>query len=266
MPLSVKRNKIMKNITLYVDNGTYLTRLHPYTKLVYILTSICTPLLIGQIWAFCAFILCNILILLNTKLLKRAVPLIIFSFTILLTIFIIHGLFNYHNETVLWKIGPVCFYKEGVLYATRIGLNILNMLLSFATFVLSTKPADLVEALEKSGFSKRFGYIINSVFQIIPQMTGTMSTIMDAQRSRGMETEGSLLVRAKAFIPLISPVITSSLINTRERAIALEVRGFDANCKKTFLSDKPRQKIDKVLTSLCILLLIAAVGIRVVWR
>lgn len=103
------------------------------------------------------------------------------------------------------------------------------MLLSFSTFVLSTKPADLVEALEKSGFSKRFGYIINSVFQIIPQMTGTMSTIMDAQRSRGMETEGSLLVRAKAFIPLISPVITSSLINTRERAIALEVRGFDAN-------------------------------------
>ena len=80
MPLSVKRNKIMKNITLYVDNGTYLTRLHPYTKLVYILTSICTPLLIGQIWAFCAFILCNILILLSTKLLKRAVPLIIFSF------------------------------------------------------------------------------------------------------------------------------------------------------------------------------------------
>ena len=38
------------------------------------------------------------------------------------------------------------------------------------------------------------------------------------------------LVRAKAFIPLISPVITSSLINTRERAIALEVRGFDEMC------------------------------------
>ena len=71
MPFSVKRNKIMKNITLYVDNGTYLTRLHPYTKLVYILTAICTPLLIGQIRAFCAFILCNILILLSTKLLKK---------------------------------------------------------------------------------------------------------------------------------------------------------------------------------------------------
>lgn len=253
----------MKSITLYVDNGAYLTKLHPYTKLLYILTAISTPLLIGQLWGFCAFILCNILILVSARLLKRAIPLIIFSFTILLTIFIIHGLFNYQNVTVLWKIGPICFYKEGVLYATRIGLNILNMLLSFATFVLSTKPADLVETLEKSGFSKRFGYIINSVFQIIPQMTGTMSTIMDAQRSRGMETEGNLLVRAKAFIPLISPVIMSSLINTRERAIALEVRGFDAKYKKTFLHDNPRKTIDYILTVVFLLLIITAIIVRV---
>ena len=96
------------------------------------------------------------------------------------------------------------------------------MLLAFAMFVLTTKPAALVEDLEQAGFSPRFGYMISSVFQIIPQMMGTMNTIMDAQRSRGMETEGSLFVRAKAFIPLISPVVSSSLINTRERAIALE--------------------------------------------
>lgn len=52
-------------------------------------------------------------------------------------------------------------------------------------------------------------------------MSGTMNTIMDAQRSRGLETEGNLITRAKSFLPLISPVVMSSLINTRERAIAL---------------------------------------------
>ena len=62
-------------------------------------------------------------------------------------------------------------------------------------------------------------------------MTGTMNTITDAQRSRGLETEGSLLTRAKAFLPLISPVVMSSLINTRERAVALEVRGLPPNRK-----------------------------------
>ena len=62
-----------------------------------------------------------------------------------------------------------------------------------------------------------------------------MNTITDAQRSRGLETEGSLLTRAKAFLPLISPVVMSSLINTRERAVALEVRGFAAKQKKLTL-------------------------------
>ena len=54
------------------------------------------------------------------------------------------------------------------------------MLLSFAVFVLSTKPSELVDELEKRGFSPRFGYIVTSVFQIIPQMMGTMNTMHSA--------------------------------------------------------------------------------------
>ncbi len=136
------------------------------------------------------------------------------------------------NVNVLFQVVGLKFYREGIFYALHIGLNILNMLLSFAVFVLSTKPSEFVDELEKRGFSPRFGYIVTSVFQIIPQMMGTMNTIIDAQRSRGLETEGNLRTRGKAFLPLISPVVMSSLINTRERAIALEVRGFGAGKKK----------------------------------
>lgn len=68
------------------------------------------------------------------------------------------------------------------MYALRISCNILNMLLAFAVFVLTTKPAELVEDLEQAGFSPKLGYVISSVFQIIPQMSGTMNTIMDAQK------------------------------------------------------------------------------------
>ena len=137
-----------------------------------------------------------------------------------------------------------------------------NMLLSFAVFVLSTKPSEFVDELEKRGFSPRFGYIVTSVFQIIPQMMGTMNTIMDAQRSRGLETEGNLRIRAKAFLPLISPVVMSSLINTRERAIALEVRGFGAGKKKTWLTERTRHKGDREITIFLGVCILAAV----VWR
>ena len=220
-----------------MDKDTYLTRMHPFTKLCYIFTAIVASLVAGKLWAFAAFIGISLVMLISGKIIRKVFPLIAFSFTILITIFLIHGLFNHENATLLFAAGPLKFYQEGMLYALRISLNVLNMLLAFAVFVLTTRPVELVEDLERIGFSPKIGYVVSSVFQIVPQMSGTMNTIMDAQRSRGLETEGSLLTRAKSFLPLISPVVMSSLINTRERAIALEIRGFEAGQKKTYLRE-----------------------------
>lgn len=252
----------MKSISLYVDNGSWLCKVHPFTKLAYIATAISVPLLVGKLSFFAIFIALSLAVLVSGRLLKRVVPLIAFSFTILITIFLIHGLFNQSNRNILFSIGPLHFYREGLLYALHIGCNVLNMLLSFAILVLSAKPSELVEELEKRGFSRRMGYIITSVFQIVPQMTGTMNTITDAQRSRGLETEGSLLTRAKAFLPLISPVVMSSLINTRERAVALEVRGFAAKQKKTYLADRTPHRGDTPIT----VVLLAMIAAALLWR
>lgn len=252
----------MKSISLYVDNGSWLCKVHPFTKLAYIATAISVPLLVGKLSFFAIFIALSLAVLASGRLLKRVVPLIAFSFTILITIFLIHGLFNQSNRNILFSIGPLHFYREGLLYALHIGCNVLNMLLSFAILVLSAKPSELVEELEKRGFSRRMGYIITSVFQIVPQMTDTMNTITDAQRSRGLETEGSLLTRAKAFLPLISPVVMSSLINTRERAVALEVRGFAAKQKKTYLADRTPHRGDTPIT----VVLLAMIAAALLWR
>ena len=233
----------MKNISLYIDQGSWLNKMHPYTKLLYILTAIMIPLTGGKLWLFPVMIVSSLILLLNGRIIKRALPLVGFSFTLI-------------------SIGCITFYKEGTLFATRIGCNILNMLLAFGVFVLTTSPQDLVDEMEKSGFSPKFGYVINSVFQILPQMMATKDTITDAQRSRGMETEGNLLARMKAFLPLISPVVMSSLINTRERAIALDVRGFGRKQKKTWLYDRPKCKWDPVVRVILIGLMI----ITIVWR
>ena len=253
----------MKTISLYTNNGSWLTQLHPFTKLWYLAAAICIPLLTGSLWRFAAMIIISFALLKSGRLIEKALPLIAFSFTIILTIFLIHGLVNQQNKNVLFAIGFFKFYKEGLLYAAHIGLNILNMLLSFAIVVLSTRPSELVDELERKGFSPRFGYIINSVFQIIPQMMGTMHTITDAQRSRGMETEGNLLVRIKAFLPLISPVVMSALTATRERAIALEVRGFGVKGTKTWMHPHKKTKADRIFSWLCIISLILAVIGRV---
>lgn len=165
----------------------------------------------------------------------------------------------------MFRLGPLKFYREGMMYALRISCNVLNMLLAFAVFVLTTKPAELVEDLEQTGFSPKIGYVISSVFQIVPQMSGTMNTIMDAQRSRGLETDGNLITRAKSFLPLISPVVMSSLINTRERAIALEIRGFEAGQKKTYLREGKMKTSDRVLCLVMAVVIAGAIVVRIMF-
>ncbi len=252
----------MSSISLYEDRGSYLNKMHPYTKLLYILAAVCIPLIGGKLWLFPILILCSLLLLAFGGVIKKALPLIAFSFTLILVIFLIQTFLYYGNEEVLIRIGGINIYREGFFHATRIGLNILNMLLAFAVFVLTTSIPELVDELEKNGLSPKLGYIVVSVFQILPQMMSSKDTITDAQRSRGMETEGNFLTRAKAFIPLISPVVTSSLINTRERAIALEVRGFGRKNKKTFLEDRKKHKGDRIIGAFLLLMILFTIAAR----
>ncbi len=252
----------MRSISLYKDNGTWLCRVHPFTKLMYIAAAIVIPLLSGSLWAYAAAIAADIAILISGKALRRARALIIFSFTIIATIFLIRGLFDEGNVTPVLSLGPVVFYKEGLMKALRTGAVIINMLLSFSILVLTAKPEDIADEMERHGFSPRLSYVISSVFSIIPQMMGTMDTITDAQRSRGMETEGSLGKRMKAFIPLITPVVTSSLINTRERAVALEVRGFGARGKRSYLRTWKKHRGDRAIT----ITLAAATAAALIWK
>jgi energy-coupling factor transport system permease protein len=90
-------------------------------------------------------------------------------------------------------------------------------------------------------------------------MTGK---ITDAQRARGMETEGNLLTRIKSFIPLLGPVVLNSLNDTRERSIALEIRGFNAKGTKTFLNESFHYKYGLILKIILVVLLVSAI----VWR
>lgn len=204
----------------------------------------------------------SILLLISAKVLRKALPVFTFIFLILVTVVIIQGLFKPENETVLFHIGPFAMYKEGLLYALTIVLRVINIVSAFLILVLTTKPSDLVESLVRRGMSPRIGYVIVSVFQIIPEMVSTIGTIMDAQRSRGMETEGNLLVRIKAFIPLLGPVVVGSLIHTKERAMALEVRGFNSNTPKTYLYEEKTYAYSKVIQAMMLILVAGAV----VWR
>lgn len=110
-------------------------------------------------------------------------------------------------------------------------------MLAGCVFSLSTRPSDMMQDWVRAGFSPRLGYVFVSLFQTIPHMSARTQTILESQASRGMHTQGSLFARAKAFFPLLTPVIMSSFMDAKERAIALEVRGFTSRATRTWIRE-----------------------------
>lgn len=223
-------------LSLYLPGDSWVHRLDPITKILMALVTIALVFLLPGITGSAILLLVSLLILTTARVLRRLLSVFLGLTLIVLTFFVVQGLVYSGNATLVAQWGPIHFYREGLLVGLGLALRLYNIVAGTLLLVLTTRPSDLVESLVRRGFSPRFGYVIISVLQIIPNMASATSTITDAQRSRGMEVEGSLWTRVKAFIPLMGPLVTSSLIGTEERALALEVRGFSGGGKPTFLN------------------------------
>lgn len=257
----------MKSLTLYSDKNSIIHKINPINKIMYIVVSILIPIIIPTVTMGLVCLAISILILLTGKVFRKVIPILGVSGILLLSIILIQGLFKADNVTPLFSIGNLIFYREGLSYALTICIRVINVLFGFSILILTTKPSDLIEELVRKGLSPKIGYVLSSVLQIIPEMSSTMETIVDAQRSRGMETEGKLLTRIKAFFPLIGPVVMNSLVVTRERAMALEVRGFNSKTKKSFLNESQSSNYDSWIKLFLILFLVLAVIWRIVlWK
>jgi energy-coupling factor transport system permease protein len=136
-------------------------------------------------------------------------------------------------------------------------MRILVMVSAFTLFLLTTHPSELMSDLTRRGLPGQFSYVIISTLQILPQIQARAQTIIAAQRSRGLETEGHFIKRAGSLVPLVGPLVLGSLVEVEERAIAIEARGFTSKSLKTSLHDIPDSSIDKALrwalTSIAIL-------------
>lgn len=252
----------MKTMTLYVDRDSIIHNIDPISKLLLVFVSISVTYMIPQYEVVLTVVAISIGLLLLGKVFLKIMPIIGLSVFLIISIILIQGMFHAENEIQMFSIGRIVFYQEGLSYAFLLTLRVINMLCVFGVLILTTKPNDLIETLIQKGMSPKIGYVFLSVLQIIPQMRVAMEKITDAQRARGMETEGHLFMRMKAFFPWIGPVVLNSLNDTRERAIALEVRGFSATGNRTFLNMRKEYSSHKIIRLVLIVILIIAV----IWR
>jgi energy-coupling factor transport system permease protein len=129
------------------------------------------------------------------------------------------------------------FFLEGTVYvsiwSTRLAVTISAALLAY----LTTHPSDLTAIMLKSRIPYKFAYAFLATVQLIPILTNEITTIYQAQVSRGLNLKANLIERLKSIVVLMIPLTLGAIHQTQTRAIALESRGFSAPVEKVMLRD-----------------------------
>ena len=251
------------SFSLYIPRESGMHRLHPLTKLALVAFCLVLGLFLPGVWlTYLAFMLlivplaawAGVLPSFLRAVFKTALPVVI-------SVFLVQGLF-WPGGTPILHLGPLSLKQEGLQFAIRSAGRFITVVSSFLLLTFTTRPDGLMLALSQRGFPNSIAYIMLATMQIVPRFQTKANTILDAQRSRGLETEGNLLVRLRALLPLVQPLLLGSIIDIEERAIALEVRAFGRQGPKTsllVLHDTPAQR---VLRWLLLLAMLAVIG----WR
>lgn len=235
-----------------------LGRLNPMTQLalagVLSLAALAFPWYVGLAVTAICFVLATVLGKLGSfwSVWWKTVLILVIIILVLQTFFI-------GGESVLYTLGPISATQEGLDRGVGFACRVLGM---GSSILLLTQMLDihkLVQEMEQRGYHPKLTYVILATVSIIPEMGKRMSAIMAAQRSRGIETDSNVWVRAKAFVPTIGPLILTSIVSVEEKALTLESRGFSIEGKRTSLhhvEDPPREKAARRLLGIMALLIV----------
>ena len=233
----------------FVPKNTAIEALNPMTKILAIFSLGLGSLIFPNSWLGIVIIIGLFFVAAMAKMLAPFAKMI-FGFGIPITVMLmfIQGCYSPKNETVIFDLGFAKFCEEGALYALKIITTLLVFLGTFYIMNKTTYTGKLVAALTASGLNPKAGYLVLASLNVVPQMQRRMSVIQEAQSARGVETG-----RIKAFIPLLGPVVMSSLTDAQERGMTLETRGFGIkNVKQTTYVEVTKSQADKVLKVLLI--------------
>jgi energy-coupling factor transport system permease protein len=219
----------------YVPSESLIHRLDPRSKLIIIFLFVCIIFLANNVLTYVLIGLYTFFMLRLSRIpfrflyagLKPVLWLVLF--TLLLQVFFTK------EGNLLYEIGPLKIYEEGVRQGIFISMRFFFLVLMTSLLTLTTTPIEITDGLEtllhplkKVRFPVHEMALMMSIsLRFIPTLMQETDKIMKAQIARGVEfSSGPIRERIKAVIPLLIPLFVSSFKRAEELAIAMEARGY----------------------------------------
>lgn len=170
------------------------------------------------------------------KNMKAILPVLIFTGVI--------NLFYGEGGRVLVSFWKLSVTTEGVYRAVFMAVRITMLIFVSSELTYTTTPNDLTDAIESLLSPLKYVGLKSAVhtlammmtiaLRFIPTLTEEAEKIMNAQKARGADLEnGRLKERVKALIPVLIPLLISSVRRAYELAEAMECRCYNGGEGRT---------------------------------
>ncbi len=190
--------------------------------------------------------------------------LILLVFTALFQLFFTPG-----NVIFRWHFLKIT--EEGLRLSVYISIRLI--LLSFFTFVLTSTTSGIeltdgfeaiISPLRVFRFpAEEVSLMISISLRFVPVLFEEADRIMKAQMSRGAEfNRGSLIERARSFLPLLLPLLLNALARADRLAVAMESRGFVIGKKRTKYREMKLKKGDYLAILFTVAVFVIAMWVR----
>lgn len=247
----------MKNISFgqYYPAESIIHKLDPRTKVVLAILYIVCSFVCQSVIGFSLLVASTIAIVIISKIPMKTIlrsikpVIIIMAFMAILNLFLVKG----GVAIYIWKI---TIYSKGIYTAITSVFRIIALIIGTGIFLTyTTTPIELTDGIEQLfGFLKKikipiheFAMMMTIALRFIPTLMEETDKIIAAQKARGADfTNGSLIKRAKALIPILVPLFISAFRRADELAVAMECRcyrGGDGRTKLHVLKYRARDFI-----------------------
>ena len=176
-------------------------------------------------------------------------------------ILVLNGLIYPGAREVLVALGPLAITWEGLSFGLLVAGRLVAALGGVSAFALSTRPDDLMTSLVDRGASPSLAFAVLVAVQAIPRLGRRAARIVEGAGTRGLRTTGSIGVRGRALPPLATALAVDTLLDVRDRTLALESRGFSSGRRRTAYRRLSPARSDGLATWAAVALLAGLLGI-----
>ena len=237
---------MLKDITFgqFYEAKSPVHKCDPRVKLVLMIIFIVFVFVSQNFFALGLSVLLTAFIILLSK-----VPLKLFlrnlkAIWIVLVFTAIINLFYGDGGQVLIDFWKITITTDGVSRALFMALRIVLLIFISSLLTYTTTPNDLTDAIESLLSPLKYVGLRNAIhtlammmtiaLRFIPTLIEEAEKIMNAQKARGADLEsGNLVQRVKALIPILVPLLISSVRRAYELSEAMECRCYNGGEGKT---------------------------------